>query len=127
MNREAVQDWLDRYVAAWRANAREPVEALFTEDVTYRFVPWGEGRNVARGRDAVVDAWLEEADDPTNWEASYAVFAVDGDRAVATGTSRYAATDTEPARTYHNVFLLEFAPDGRCRSFSELYMLEKDA
>jgi SnoaL-like domain len=125
MNRQEIQDWLDRYVAAWRSNQREPIGALFTDDVSYRYVPWGDGRNAVRGRDALVDSWLEEPDAPESWEAQYTVFAVDGDRAVATGTSSYAATDTDPARTYHNVFLMRFAPDGRCSEFSELYMLEK--
>jgi len=27
-------------------------------------------------------------------------------------------------RTYHNSYLLRFAPDGRCAEFSEFYMLE---
>jgi hypothetical protein len=125
MNRDDVQGWLDRYVAAWRSNQREPIASLFTEDVSYRYVPYGEGKNVVHGRNALVDSWLEAPDAPESWEADYRVFAVDGDRAVATGTSRYAATSDEPARTYHNAFLMRFAPDGRCSEFSELYMLEK--
>jgi ketosteroid isomerase-like protein len=124
MDRSSVQAWLDRYIDAWRANAREPIEALFTDDVVYRFAPFGE-KNVARGIDAVVKGWLDNPDPPGSWEANYEPFAVDGDRAVATGISRYAATGTDPARTYHNVYLLEFAADGRCSAFTELYMLEK--
>ena len=72
-----------------------------------------------------MESWLEEPDDPSGWEARYEAFAVDGDRAVATGVSRYAATDDEPERTYHNVFLMRFAPDGRCSDFTEVYMLEE--
>jgi len=126
MNRDDVQDWLNRYVAAWRANEREPIEALFTEDAKYRWRPYGPEERQAIGREAIVTGWLDEGDDPDSWEATYEPYALDGDRAVATGLSKYAATDTEPERTYHNVFLLQFAADGRCSEFTEYWMLEPD-
>jgi hypothetical protein len=127
MIRTDVQAWLDRYVEAWRANEREPIEALFTPDVVYRWRPY-TSYPVAEGIDAVVDDWLGESrDDPESWEARYEVYVVHGDRAVATGFSRYFATDDAPERTYHNVFLLRFADDGRCSEFTELYMLEEES
>ncbi len=46
------------------------------------------------------------------------------DRAVATGYSRYLATDEAPQRTWHNCFLLRFDDDGRCAEFTEFYMEE---
>ena len=124
MDSSSVQRWLDGYVEAWRANAREPVAALFTDDVVYRFAPFGD-TNVRRGIDALVDEWLREPDAPDSLEAHYEPFAVDGDRAVAIGWSSYVATATEGARRYHNVFLMRFAPDGRCAEFTELYMREE--
>lgn len=126
MERSAVQAWLDRYVAAWRANQREPIEALFTEDVVYRYRPYA-ARPAANGIEAVIDAWLGDArDEPDAWEARYEPFAVDGDRAVATGVSRYFARGDRPEQTYHNAFLLRFAPDGRCAEFTEYWMLEEE-
>ncbi|HEX7173122.1 MAG TPA: nuclear transport factor 2 family protein [Candidatus Limnocylindria bacterium] len=123
MTRDDVQAWLDRYLAAWRANEPEQIESLFTEGATYRYHPYGA--DALQGREAIVAGWLEEGDDPDAWDAHYEPFAVDRDRAVATGWSRYTATDDEPERTFHNVFLLRFAPDGRCEEFTELYMLER--
>ena len=39
--------------------------------------------------------------------------------------SRYIATDARArARYFHNCFLLQFAPDGRCAEFTEYYMEE---
>jgi hypothetical protein len=125
MNRSDLQAWLDRYVEAWRANEREPIEALFTEDARYRWRPYGDDDRAAIGRDAIVDAWLADPDDPASYEASYEPYAVDGDRAVATGISRYFASAGDPERTYHNVFLMRFALDGRCSEFTEVYMLEE--
>ncbi|HSI99659.1 MAG TPA: nuclear transport factor 2 family protein [Patescibacteria group bacterium] len=124
MTHAELQDWLDRYIAAWRANEAEPIAALFTEDAVYHYTPYGGEDDALRGHAAIVDGWLAEGDEPDSWEARYEPYAIDGDRAVATGWSRYAATDDAPARTFHNVFLLRFAADGRCSEFTELFMLE---
>ena len=126
MNRSDVQGWLDRYVAAWRANERGPIEDLFTEDATYRWRPYGPEDRHAHGRAAIVTGWLEDGDDPDSWHAEYEPYAVEGDHAVATGVTRYFATEDQPERTFHNVFLLRFADDGRCAEFTELYMPEEN-
>lgn len=124
MEKSDVQAWLDRYIEAWRANEPEPIKALFTEDAVYRYRPYADPERTATGNAAIAESWLEEPDGPDAWEASYEPYAVDGDRAVAVGFSRYHATPTEPEKTYHNAYLLRFAPDGRCSEFSEFYMLE---
>lgn len=126
MDRTDVQAWLDRYVEAWRTNDRGQIESLFTGDAEYRYRPYGGDAHATRGREAIVEAWLEDWDPPDSWEASYEPFAVDGDRAVATGISRYFASDKGPERIFHNVFLLRFTEDGRCAAFSEYYMAEGD-
>ena len=126
MTHAELQDWLDRYVAAWRANRPEPIEKLFTEDAVYRYRPYGGDEHASVGRDAIVESWLAEQDAPESWDAAYRPFAVEDARSVAVGWSRYRATDDQPERTYHNVFLMQFAPDGRCAQFTELYMLEED-
>lgn len=125
MEPDVVQAWLDRYVEAWRTHDPQQVEALFADDASYRYRPYGGDAHAVTGRDAIVAAWLEDDDPPDSWEAVYTVFAVDGDRAVATGTSRYFASAKGPERTFHNAFLLRFAPDGRCVAFTEYYMLEE--
>jgi hypothetical protein len=80
--------WLDAYVEAWRSYNPTSIAALFTEDATYAYHPWDEGEEVVRGRDAIVANWLEEQDQPGSWEAQYRPLLVDGERAVATGTTR---------------------------------------
>jgi hypothetical protein len=123
LDREHVQDWLDRYVAAWRANEPDPIRALFTDDVRYHYQPYGDD-SLVEGLDALVRNWLENPDPPDSWEAKYEVYAVDNDVAVAIGWSRYLATESAPERTYRNVFLMRFAPDGRCAEFTDVYMRE---
>lgn len=125
MNKADLRAWLDRYVEAWRTDDAQQVASLFTEEAVYRYRPYGGDTHAVTGREAIVAAWLEEGDPPGSWEARYEPFAIDGDRAVATGTSRYFASAKGPERTYHNVFVLRFAADGRCAEFTEYYMAEE--
>ena len=118
MTRERVQAWLDAYVAAWRSYDRAAIGDLFAEDATYRYHPYDEPE---QGRDTIVEGWLEEPDEPGSWEASYEPLLIDGDRAVATGETRYA-----DGQTFSNLFVLEFDADGRCRSFTEWFMEHPD-
>ena len=123
MEKADVQRWLDAYVAAWKSYDRDAIEALFSEDVEYRYHPYDEP---IRGRDAVVASWLGEADnadassrdEPGTYDAAYAPAAVDGNVAVAVGASTY----TQPAAVYDNCFLMQFDADGRCSEFTEFFM-----
>ena len=58
MDRAAAQEWLDRYVAAWKSYDEAAIAALFSEDVVYRYHPYDEP---IVGRDAVVASWLGES------------------------------------------------------------------
>ncbi len=114
MDHAAFQSWLDRYIAAWRSGDAADIEALFSADAEYFYGPY---REPVRGRDAIVSDWTTDPDAPGSWEAEYRPLAVDGDVAVATGESRYTN-----GRTYSNVFVCRFAPDGRCAEFREWFM-----
>lgn len=128
MDHRAAQDWLDRYVAAWRSYDGAEIAALFSEDVSYRYHPYGEP---VVGRDAVVASWLGEGDadgvsdrdEPGTYDAAYAPVAVDGDMVVATGTSEYRDDVNGPVtREFRNCFVMRFDDEGRCREFTEYYM-----
>jgi hypothetical protein len=124
MDRAAVAKWLDGYIDAWKSNDRAQIASLFTDDVTYRYYPYEEPD---RGIDKVVDGWLEDPDAPGTWEASYEPVAVEGNVVVAKGTSRYLPGPETPERIFHNVFLMTFDDDGRCRDFVEYYMKQPSA
>jgi len=127
MDDAAVRRWLERYVEAWRTYDPSAIGDLFAADAVYRYHPWDEGDDVARGRDAIVASWLEDTDEPSSWSASYEPWLVAGDRAVALGVSRYEPGDREAvAREYHNVFLLRFDAEQRCTEFTELYARRTD-
>ncbi|MEA2609382.1 MAG: hypothetical protein QOJ75_1625 [Chloroflexota bacterium] len=128
MTRDDVQRWLDAYIAAWRTYDPAAIGDLFSEAAEYRFHPWDEP---VRGRDAIVRAWVapgdneSQRDEPDAWEARYEPYAVEGDRAVAVGWSRYRAEGDTPEKLYHNCYLLEFDADGRCRGFTEFFIEQK--
>ena len=128
MDKTQVDRWLDAYVTAWKSNDRDLIGALFAEDVSYRYHPYDEP---VVGRAAVVGAWLGESehpgastvDAPGTFDAVYRAVAVDGDVAVATGSSTYL---TEPGgaldEVFDNCFVMRFDQAGRCREFTEWYI-----
>lgn len=120
MTRDDFARWLDGYVDAWRTYDPEAIRALFSDDAEYRYHPWDEP---VRGRDAIAADWLASPDAPATWQAEYLPWAIDGDRGVATGTSRY--DDGVTQRVYRNVFLCRFDPSGQCREFTEVFAQER--
>ena len=114
---DALGRWLDRYAEAWRSNDAGTIGALFTDDAVYRWHPYDEGDEVARGRDAIVRAWLEDPDEPDSWELAFQPLATSGDLGVARAVTTYA-----DGRTYHNVFLVHLDDESRCSDFVEYFM-----
>jgi hypothetical protein len=128
LEKSDVNRWLEAYVEAWKTYDRSQIAALFSDEIEYRYHPYDDP---IRGRDAVVASWLGENEveaastrDPEGtYDATYRAVAVDGDAAVATGSSTYF---TEPGgeieKVFDNCFVMRFAPDGRCREFTEWFM-----
>ena len=128
MDHQAAQNWLDAYVAAWLSYDRGQIEALFNDDVQYRYHPYDKP---ITGRDGVVASWLGEdtgegassRDERGTYEAAYAPVAVDGYVVVATGRSTYYTEPGGPVdRIYENCFVMRFDETGRCREFTEYYL-----
>jgi ketosteroid isomerase-like protein len=123
-----VSRWLSDYVQAWKSYDREAIAALFSDDVRYRYHP---SDHPVEGRRAVVESWLgegahegaSERDADGTYDASYEPVAVDGEVAVATGSSTYTEEPGGPVdRIYDNCFVIRFDGDGRCREFTEWFM-----
>jgi len=124
-----VDRWLRAYVEAWKSYDGEQIGDLFSEDVQYRYHPYDEP---VLGRAELVRSWLGEASDggavadqdkPGTYDAAYRAFAVDGDVAVATGSSTYLSGPGGPVKeVFHNCFVMRFDSAGRCREFTEWYV-----
>ena len=67
MTHDEVQQWLDRYVDAWRSYDADAIGELFSDDASYAYHPYDA--EPLRGRAAVVESWLSEPDEPGSWEA----------------------------------------------------------
>jgi ketosteroid isomerase-like protein len=133
MERADVARWLDDYVEAWKTYDRERIAALFADDVEYRYHPYDEP---VSGRDAVVESWLGEGEhegastrDPEGrYDAAYEPVAVDGEVAVAMGSSTYFERPGGPVeKVYDNCYVMRFDADGRCREFTEWFKKRPDA
>jgi hypothetical protein len=120
--------WLEAYVEAWKSYDRRQIEALFSDDVRYRYHPHDDP---IVGRDAVVESWLGQGDhegasspdEPGTYDAAYQPVAVDGETAVATGSSTYlAGRGGAVDAVYDNCFVIRFDAEGRCREFTEWYV-----
>ncbi|WP_375399599.1 nuclear transport factor 2 family protein [uncultured Amnibacterium sp.] len=114
-SRDAVDDWIHRYLVAWDSNDPDDVRAIFTPDAAYRFHPWDEP---LRGVDAIIAQWTGEARDEAGDHAfTWSVIAVDGPTAVVQGRTRYDDGDV-----YDNLWVIELTDDGLARAFTEWYM-----
>jgi ketosteroid isomerase-like protein len=132
MDTAMVAGWLDAYVDAWKSYDPEAIGALFSDDVKYRFHPYDDP---VEGREAVVESWLGEGDhegapgrdQEGTYDASYRPIAVEGDVAVATGSSTYTRGPGGPIdETYDNCFVMRFDADGCCREFTEWFIKRPD-
>lgn len=127
MDRDAVDRWLQAYVAAWKAYDPDLIAALFAEDVRYRYHPYDAP---IEGRTAVVRSWLGEGDAagastrdaPGTFEAAYRAVAVDDRVAVAVGSTHYRETANSGAQVFDNCFVIRFDAGGRCTEFTEWYV-----
>ena len=115
---EQVVAWVQAYRQAWESNKPSDIGALFTDDADYLTAPFDPPR---RGRQSIVEGWLEDRDEPGETTFDWSVVAVTDELAVVQGTTVY------PGRTYSNLWLVTFAGDGRCSAFTEWYMKHPDA
>lgn len=130
LTHEAVQAWLDAYARAWESYDEADIAPLFSEDAEYR---WHPADDPEVGRATIVEAWLNpggnasDRDAPGTYAAELVPYAVEGNRAVAVGTCTYwtDASRSKVDRIYYNNWLLEFDDAGRCRSFTEYWMVPR--
>ena len=114
-----VTDWVDGYRRAWESNDPRDIGALFTDDATYRDHP--SQVDAPAGRDAIVASWLASKDEPGDTTFAYEVAGLSGDRAFVQAVTDYV----KAGDVYDNLWVIDFAPDGRANAFTEWYMKRK--
>jgi uncharacterized protein (TIGR02246 family) len=112
--RAAVEDWVRRYEAAWRAAGTDGLAAIFTADATYLRSPY---ETPEIGLEAIAAMWEAEREGPDEvFTLAAEVVAVDGASAVVRAEVRYG----DPVRQeYRDLWVLRLVEDGRCSWFEE--------
>jgi len=123
MERPAFAGWLDRYVIAWKSYDPQAIGDLFAADAEYRYHPKDEP---VVGRDAIVESWLEDRDEPGRFDGEYEPLAIDGDVCIASGWSRYFDASGALDDEYWNVYVCRFDEQGRCRDFVEYWARSRE-
>jgi hypothetical protein len=101
--------WVQEYERSWRERDVDALDGLFTADAVYLRSAYDEG---LVGLPAIRDFWVE--DEPFTMTSS--VVAVDGDTAVVRVEVHYLG---EEPHEYRDLWILDFAADGRVRRFEE--------
>ena len=113
-SRDRVRDWLDGYERAWRSPGTVGLRELFTDDATYSTAPY---RQPHEGLASIAELWEAEREGPDEaFTMASEIVAVDGEIAVVRVDVDYG---NPPSREYRDLWLIEFAADGRCRAFEE--------
>jgi hypothetical protein len=108
-------EWMARYERAWASNDPDEIGSLFTNAALYFTTPF---REPWRGRQEIVDGWLDRKDQPGDWTFEWRPLVETSELAIITGTTTYR----EPALAYSNLWVLRLGEDGRCREFTEWWM-----
>ena len=110
---------MDAYGVAFARQDADAAAALFTDDATYEWGPFGE---LLRGPDEIRARWTEAAD-ASAASFNYEVIAVTED----VGVARWLATHTYPDKLmgYDGIFAVKL-DDGLCREFREWWNVREE-
>ena len=113
MDRRRVERWVASYERAWRAPGTDMLSELFAPEVRYVPSPWAEP---ITGLDELARFWEAERHGPDEeFSMEAEVLAVEMETAVIRVEVEYAS----PARRWRDLWVVVFAPSGRCTRFEE--------
>lgn len=113
MDHAAVDTWITGYEHAWRSPGVERLADLFAADASYVASPW---RSPIEGLDAIGRFWEARREGPDEqFDMTSEVLAVEDDVAVA----RVEVVMYGDGTRWRNLWIMRFAPDGRCTAFEE--------
>ncbi|WP_158861666.1 nuclear transport factor 2 family protein [Leifsonia sp. AG29] len=110
----AGEEWVQRYLIAWRSNDPNDIRALFTEDAVYEYEPSAEP---LRGREAIVRSWVDHPDQPGIWSFEWKIFLERPGLAIVRGCTDYVGR-----KLFDNLWIVQLAEDGRATRFTEWFM-----
>jgi len=114
MDQRAVEEWVEGYERLWRTPGTDGLADLFVPDATYLPSPWARPVSGLGEISQFWDAERDGADEEFRMSAD--VVAVDGETAVVRASVDYGDSG---AGRWRDLWVIGFAPDGRCSSFEE--------
>ncbi len=111
----ALENWLNRYGAAWERRDADAAGALFTEDARYHENPYAEPFEGAVG---VREYWENVTADQGEIDFTYEIVGVAEGTGIARWNSKFVVASTGAPLELDGVFLLEFEED-KCRVLRE--------
>ncbi|MEP7193139.1 MAG: nuclear transport factor 2 family protein [Actinomycetota bacterium] len=114
MNRTEVERWVAGYERLWRTPGTELLAELFVPHASYLPSPWAQSLS---GLEAIAQFWEAERKGPDEeFTMTSDVVTVDGATAVVRVVVKYGSAGS---KEWRDLWVLEFAEDGRCSSFEE--------
>ncbi|MEX2144099.1 MAG: nuclear transport factor 2 family protein [Anaerolineales bacterium] len=109
------EKWVQGYLKAWKTNECTDIEALFTEEATYLTQAF---REPWKGREMIVNGWLERAGWQGQWSFEYEWVAIEGNVGVLEGVTTYQSQGS----AYNNIWVIVLDADGLCCEFREQWV-----
>ena len=110
---DAVTAWVANYRKAWESNDPHDIAGLFAEDAAYFPEPYTKPW---LGRQAIVEHWLADKDEPGTTTFSWHPLIVTDELAMIEATTTY------PDAVYSNLWVLRLDNLGQARQFTEWWM-----
>lgn len=117
--RDALASWVLGYVQAWGNNNPDDIGRLFAEDANYFRRPGGHPWT---GRQAIVDGWVEHADEAGSWSFQFEILGVDGNVGFVHGRTEY-----QHESDYDNLWVVRLNDAGECTEFTEWFMADPES
>ncbi|MET0861893.1 MAG: nuclear transport factor 2 family protein [Microbacterium sp.] len=116
------ENFLTRYLDAWRTVDADVVRSIFAPDAIYRGRAYDTEPD--EGIDAIVAMWDDEQDAPGTWSYEGGVIEMEtADAAVIRGTTSY--TEGPKQGVYDNLWLVRFDGAGRATEFWDWWVERK--
>jgi len=121
LTRDKVAAWPEGYEEAWETLDADKAAALFTEGATYRDNPYADPY---QGRQGIREYWTTVTRDQRDVDFSYEVLSVSGNTGIAHWHSEFTQKSSGSGVVLDGIFVLEFTPDGLCRTLEEWWHLQ---
>lgn len=117
----AFTTWLEGYKAAWETRDPDAAAALFTEDATYREMPYAPA---FEGREAIHAYWAKVTSGQKGVTFTYEVIACAGNEGVCQWHAAFTAVPGGEAIDLDGIFRCRFAEPGKVGTFEEWWHIQ---